>query len=80
MILFPVGYSYFIFNVLHGLNICCIYVYEDGLNFYPATTFFVLKMSSAFYVCCIYSSALQTRLFMEANNMNPYQTASKGAI
>ena len=27
------------------------------LNSYPATIFFVLKMLSAFYVCCIYSSA-----------------------
>ena len=29
------------------------------LNSYPANTFFYLKMS-AFYLCCIYSSELQT--------------------
>ena len=40
---------------------------------------FVLKMLSAFYFCC-YSSVLQiVRLdfFMEANNMNPDQTAPR---
>ena len=26
--------------------------------------FFVLKMMSAFYVCCIHASVLQTRVFM----------------
>ena len=31
-------------------------------NSYPAN-FFVLKMLSAFYVCCIYSKALQTRFY-----------------
>ena len=32
-------------------------------------------------VCCMlyYSSALQTRFFMEANNVNPGQAAPKGA-
>ena len=34
---------------------------------------FILKMS-AFYICCIYSSALQTRFFfMETSNMNSDQ-------
>ena len=42
-------------------------------------TIFVLKMS-AFYVCCIYSSALQARFFMKENNMNPDQTAPLGAV
>ena len=36
---------------------------------------FVLKMMSAFYICYIYSSALQTKFFMVANNMDPGQTA-----
>ena len=30
---------------------------------------FVLKMLSAFYICCIYSSALQITFLNEANNM-----------
>ena len=36
-----------------------------------------LKMSSAFYICCIYSNALQTIFFMEANNIYLDQTGSK---
>ena len=46
---------------------------------YSATIFFVLKMLSAFYVCCIYSSALQTtlctliRMFpWEQSDLGPY--------
>ena len=35
-------------------------------------------MLSAFYICCIYSSALQTSFFMEANTKNPDQTAPLG--
>ena len=31
---------------------------------------FVLKMSSAYYVCCIYLNDSKTTLNMEANNMN----------
>ena len=31
--------------------------------------FLVLKMLSAFYVCCIFSNALQTHFFLEANNI-----------
>ena len=34
------------------------------------STIFCLKILSAIYDCCIYSSALQTRFFMEANTMN----------
>ena len=33
--------------------------------------FFVLKMSSAFHLCCIYPSAFQARFFMNANNYGP---------
>ena len=41
-----------------------------SVNPYP-TTIFVLKILSAFYICCIYSkNALQTRFVMEANNMS----------
>ena len=47
------------------------------LNHYQAIFFFVLKMSSAYYVCCIHSSAHQTRFFMKANAMNPDQTVPK---
>ena len=31
-------------------------------------------MFSAFYVCCIYSGALQTRFFTETNNISPDQS------
>ena len=34
--------------------------------------FFVLKMLSAYYICCIYLNALQSIFTMEANNMNSY--------
>ena len=46
-------------------------------NLFP-TYFAGLKMLSAYYDCCIYTSALQTRFFfVEANSMDPDQTASK---
>ena len=44
-----------------------------SLNLYPANIF-ALKMSSAYYVCCIYSNALQNTFTMEENTMNPDQT------
>ena len=34
-------------------------------------------MSAAYYVCCIYSNDLLTNFVMEANTMNPDQTAPK---
>ena len=40
----------------------------------------VHKMSSAYYLCCKYSDALQTNFIMEANTMNPDQIAPKGAV
>ena len=46
----------------------------------PATNFLSWKCFLAFYIWCIYSSALQTRFFMEVNNMDPGQTAPKGAV
>ena len=48
----------------------CWYVYKGQIELTKYCTsalipplFLVLKMPSAFYVCCIYSSALQTRFF-----------------
>ena len=35
---------------------------------------------SAYYICCVYSNALQTNSITEANTMNPDQTAPKGAV
>ena len=35
----------------------------------------ILKMSSAFYVCCIYSSALQIRSYHGSKHYDPDQTA-----
>ena len=40
----------------------------------PANNIFVLKMPSAFYVCCIYS------LVIEANTMHPDQTAPESDL
>ena len=39
--------------------------------------FSVLKLSSAYYVCCIFWDALKNTLTMEANTINPDQTALK---
>ena len=47
-------------------------------NPYSANNF-VQKMSSAYNICCIYSNALQTNFIIEANTMNPDQTAPKGS-
>ena len=60
----------------------CAFVEErldSPFNPYPASNF-VLKVSSAFRLL-LYSSALQTVFFiMEANTMDPDQTAPKGAF
>ena len=40
----------------------------------------VMKILSAFYICCKISGALQTDFYMEVNDMNPEQTAPKGAV
>ena len=44
--------------------------------------FFVIKMSSAYFICCIYSNAHQKTFTMAANTMNVDQTApkAKGAV
>ena len=45
------------------------------LSFYLILPIFLYcKMTSAFYVCCIDSSALQARIFMELNNKSPDET------
>ena len=49
------------------------------LDPYPAKIF-VLKMLSAYCVCCIYSNALQNTITTEANTTNPDQTAPTGAV
>ena len=36
--------------------------------------YFVQKYSSVFYVCCLYSNALQTNFIMDANTMNTDQS------
>ena len=41
---------------------------------YPAIIF-VQKMLSAYYLCSIYSNALQDVFTLEANDMNPDQIA-----
>ena len=41
---------------------------------------FVLKTSSAYYICSIYSKALQNSFSIETNIMKPDQTAPKGAV
>ena len=57
-------------------DICLSSSVNYVFNHYPATIF-VLKMSSAVYVCCIYSSAFRLDIFMEANNMNTDQSAPR---
>ena len=42
--------------------------------------FFLAKMLSALYVCCLYSNTFQTNFITQANTMNPDQTAPKGAV
>ena len=48
-------------------------------NPYPAYIF-VLKMASAYYVCCINLNALQNTFIMEANTMNSDQKEQSGFI
>ena len=49
------------------------------VNPYPATIFYVLKISSAFYVCCIYSSTLQTRFDHGSKQYGPWSDCSLGS-
>ena len=39
-----------------------------------------MKMLSAYYVCCIYLIALQNNFIMDANTINPDQTATKSGF
>ena len=41
----------------------------------PTIILFILKKSSAYYICCIYSNAFQNTFPLVANIMNPDQTA-----
>ena len=58
-------------------NNTLVYIHIIDFNPYPATVSFALKMLSALYVKigCTYLSALTTRFLMEANNIDPDQTA-----
>ena len=47
---------------------------------YSYNIIFVKKILSAYYICCIYSDALQNSFAMEANTMNPDQTAPLNLI
>ena len=49
------------------------------VNLYPAKIL-CAEMLSACYICCINSNALQHTFTLEANIMNPDQTAPKGAV
>ena len=49
---------------------------REIISNYPATIF-VLKMLSAFYIFCIYSSALQTRLFHGSKQFETRSDCSK---
>ena len=50
------------------------------VNPYYALLFFVIKMLFSYSICCKDSNKLQKILTMEANTMNPDQTAPKGAV
>ena len=43
-------------------------------SIYPVNIF-VLKMVSAYYICCMFSKTIQNIFTMEENIMNPDQTA-----
>ena len=58
-----------------------VYYCRECVNPHPADVFFfVQKTASAYYVCCMYSNALQTNFIMEANTKNPDQTSLKGGV
>ena len=50
------------------------------INPYRIIILYALKFSSAFFLCCIYSSTLQTRYFHGSKTMNTDQTALKGGV
>ena len=58
-------------KIMIGLN--------ENFNHYPAYIF-VQKMSSAYYVYCVYSDALRANFIREANTINLDQTVPNGAV
>ena len=59
------------------LNIILSRTINSVANPFSRQYFFVLKMLSAYYICCIYLNALETTFIMEANTINPDQTAPR---
>ena len=57
----------------------CCDLKQDVISFNPGPLFrhhfFSPENVVCFYVCCIYSSALQASIFVKTNNLNPDQTA-----
>ena len=47
----------------------------ENFNPYPLTIIFCLENVVYFFLCCIYSIALQARFVHGANHMNPNQSA-----
>ena len=64
----------FSFILLYVNLFCHPTVIKQGIiicfNPYP-NNIFVLKILSAFYVCCIYSSTLQTRFYQGSKHYEP---------
>ena len=61
-------------------NLCSIFIKLISLlcfnvNPDPASTFFVPKMLSAYYICCKVSNVFKTTFIMKSITMNPDQTA-----
>ena len=53
------------------------YSHSLYVNPYPVHIF-VLKLSAAYYICCIYLNALEPTFIMEANTMTPVQHSDLG--
>ena len=81
-------YPKFIVSNLKEESISILRVKEQLYTYFPKSgglagidlilillIYFVQKMSSAYYICCIYSNALQTYFITEANTMNADKTA-----
>ena len=49
------------------------------INSYPANIFLVLKIPSAYYICCKNSNPPKTNFVTEVNIMDPDQAAPKGS-
>ena len=64
-----------IFPLQLSSNLVSIYWHLLASSSPYAAISFPLKMWSAYYICCMYSNALQNTFTMEANTMNPEQTA-----